>query len=255
MSREVRDMRRVLWQAMSQTVTARLQGDCMVPTLYAGDELTIRCETRAIRSGDVAVIDNGTMWLAHRTVAVGLNGLITKPDSTQYFDGPTPWKSVIGVVTKATSPEGVLRNLEYELVGNHSDLSAPVLSALMGFLRVAGDRSLFIDARDPKSAVTVQTLRRGSIPAPVDAIALQGLSYAESPREVFEAVHRSLRDGGLLVLVDELFRLPTYMPEVCSLQPRGFLGDGRDAVAGYSLDRVVYYREQALVVASKHCSS
>lgn len=53
----------------------------MQPTMMPGDVVTVICDQRRVKAGEIAVYANGQRLLAHRVVAAGRFGILTKPDS------------------------------------------------------------------------------------------------------------------------------------------------------------------------------
>jgi len=260
-------VKRELWKLRREQLTFQLVGHCMEPTINEGDTVTFLCNPCAVKAGTIAVFSRGDALLAHRVVAVGPRGLITKGDAQEHFDPPVDWPKVLGVVTNVTSPCGQPRDCSYCRVGIQPLMNGPTIGTIVNVIHIAGANGVDILGKlaqhaDPKrkpywsfSLERVNphdSLHSSSVDSIVSYLALEHIPYLGW---LFELGCGILRDGGLLIIVDEMRLLGSL------INSGGTFVDGCDRISKmnaldrgqypFSLARVVRFSEQFLALVSK----
>lgn len=243
----------------------------MQPTMMPGDVVRVTCDLRRVKAGEIAVYANGQRLLAHRVVAVGRFGIMTKPDSVEHFDAPVQWNQVIGVVSSAIDGTGVCRDLTYLPEGTQPLLPGPSANTLLSFVLVAGGRGVYVGSGLShlvgRASGKLISGHQVSIVQASDFEAAEGqfdcLIYHMSRNsqgwiQEATAACQLLRRGGLVLMVGSrnaandavrsFLPLPTNSPQTsivpvileASNIPRFYL----------RLNRVVYYDKEVLILAT-----
>ncbi len=92
---------REAWRAGGATGPLRLKviTASMWPLLRAGDEVMVQpIDPRALRPGEVLVVQRGGEWITHRLVTVDERGWHTHGDNTRYRDEPVSAAEIVGRV-------------------------------------------------------------------------------------------------------------------------------------------------------------
>ena len=255
---DARSVQIALWKAQRRQLTFRMTGTCMQPTLCPSDQVTLEaCSPAEFTAGDIVVFDNGQMWLAHRLIAVGRSGIMTKPDSREDFDPPTAWARVVGRVVRATCPDGSPRDLSYRADGASDDIPGPGRKTVACMAQVAGPWALELGTgsgqtaaeiaatgccvvavdRSPRALGEARRLSPGGLGVlfmqadatrlpfaddSFDSVTLyQALHHFNKPWEALDEAHRVLRPGGLIIAVEHQGLMRRLLAAFTSLEVTG----------------------------------
>jgi hypothetical protein len=93
---------REAWHSVAAGGVLRLTvtSDSMRPLLRVGDVVVVQpIEPRAVRPGDVLVVQRGAAWITHRLVAIDEQSWYTHGDNTRYVDEAVSAAEMVGRVS------------------------------------------------------------------------------------------------------------------------------------------------------------
>ncbi len=241
----------------------------MQPTMMPGDVVTVICDQRRVKAGEIAVYANGQRLLAHRVVAAGRFGILTKPDSVEHFDAPVQWNQVIGVVDRAINSAGVCRDLTYLPEGTQPLLPGPSANTLLSFVLVAGGRGVYVGSGLSHlvgwasgrlicghQVSIVQASDVGAAERQFDCLIYHIARNSQDWVQGVAAACQLLRPGGLVLIVGSrnvmndavrtFLPLRINSPFIASI----LVGVPNIARSYLHLNRVVYYNKEVLILAA-----
>lgn len=132
-------------------------GNCMRPWIWPNGKLHVElCTLDQLRLGDIAVWLDRTNFIAHRVVALGVDEVATRADSSRSVDPPVQPSQLLGRAVRFTRGP-VSYRLDSPLIVLLSELGREPWARLMTAARWGRDRVrrasawAASDRRDPRS--------------------------------------------------------------------------------------------------------